>query len=884
MASGSSDARGTPGAARAFLHLAGLSAVAIAQPLLDLLGSSPEFFIAHRAGWPDLLLLLAAVLLGPPLILTAIAGAAASADRRAWRPALSVAVGALLALVALQFLKRLVPVDSVILLGGLIAGIGAGLAYARAPAFRQMVSLLGIAVVLVPAVFLARPAIGSLARAGGGDPEVPLSGGATAPSVVVLVFDQLPLVSLLDGAGEIDAELYPNMAALADEGIWYPNATSVANKTAWAVPAIVTGAYPDPERRLPSYHDYPHSLFTLLDRTHALRAYEPVTELCPRGACPAPRPPLGTRLVLQLQDSAVVLAHALTPPGWASRLPPVDTGWKGFATGTGPQAAGGVEGGPATEESGEGAEPDEASSADGRWNWTDRWVERRDSDRGRAAEEFIRSISAGDPRPTLYFMHVLLPHEPYLYLPTGQRFSLVGHTPGLQRGGIWRDVDYPVTVAYQRHLLQVGYADRLVGLLLERLRQTERYEDTVLIVTADHGTSFRPGARFKDPSPVNHSDILAVPLLLKLPGGPRGERDRRQAETVDILPTVAELAGARPSWPVDGVSLLEPGAEREHKRHFVGAAQGPLRLDPGRLAEQLEDSVRAKLEAMGPEGDPGDGVAFGPRSDLLGSPVDSGGLEITELEGAAGTTLDQELMLSHVELDSDFLPLHLTGYFQGNPTALPSRDVAVAVNGAIRATGVIYPFPVLGREGYWSVVLPIDSLQSGYNRVEIFLVIPRGSRTVLRRIYRNPDRELPDRPNLIRDGVSALNGIQVWLSGFHPQSRVDGLPIRWTRGDATVRVSMPAGFQWRGLEIGLRFVPSGTDLEVLVDGCTVFAGEIVEPWIRQFPLGECAPEGREAEIQIRSEPFEDGPVTRGVALSSLVPLERAPSRPADGPG
>ena len=57
-------------AARAWLHVAALSAVAVAQPLLDLLGSSPEFFVAHHAGRIDILLLTAGLVLVLPAMLT----------------------------------------------------------------------------------------------------------------------------------------------------------------------------------------------------------------------------------------------------------------------------------------------------------------------------------------------------------------------------------------------------------------------------------------------------------------------------------------------------------------------------------------------------------------------------------------------------------------------------------------------------------------------------------------------------------------------------------------------------------------------------------------------------------------------------------------------
>ena len=47
-------------------------------------------------------------------------------------------------------------------------------------------------------------------------------------------------------------------------------------------------------------------------------------------------------------------------------------------------------------------------------------------DRRRFADAFIRRIDASDQQPTLYFLHALLPHQPWVLLPAGQRNSSSG--------------------------------------------------------------------------------------------------------------------------------------------------------------------------------------------------------------------------------------------------------------------------------------------------------------------------------------------------------------------------------------------------------------------------------------------------------------------------
>src|SRR4030095_13255148 len=92
---------------------------------------------------------------------------------------------------------------------------------------------------------------------------------------------------------------------------------------------------------------------------------------------------------------------------------------------------------------------------------------------------------------------------------------------------------------YQRHLAQVGYVDHLLGDLMKRLRQFGMYDNALVIVTSDHGASYREGRLRRQPQEGrNISDILPVPLFVKLPGQKSGEVVDRFVETVDILPTI----------------------------------------------------------------------------------------------------------------------------------------------------------------------------------------------------------------------------------------------------------------------------------------------------------------------------------------------------------
>ena len=79
----------------------------------------------------------------------------------------------------------------------------------------------------------------------------------------MLVFDEWPLASIVRSDGTIDADLYPNVAALAGDSTWYRDTTTVANLTNFAVPALLTGNLPE-EGDTADTATHPENLFTLL--------------------------------------------------------------------------------------------------------------------------------------------------------------------------------------------------------------------------------------------------------------------------------------------------------------------------------------------------------------------------------------------------------------------------------------------------------------------------------------------------------------------------------------------------------------------------------------------------------------------------------------------
>ena len=237
-------------------------------------------------------------------------------------------------------------------------------------------------------------------------------------------------------------------------------------------------------------------------------------------------------------------------------------------------------------------------------------------------EDWVRSIRPSST-PALNFKHVLLPHVPWQYLPDGHGYARSAtRLPGLVRAEA-ADDPFLVRQQYQRHLLQVGFTDRLLGRLIARLRETGLWDRALVVVTADHGVSFRVGQEDRRAvTPENVEDIAPVPLFVKAPGQRTGRVSTSPVETIDILPTIADELGIDLPWRVDGRSAEGPApAGRPARRHAHARRGSRCASTPpsSSAASALRWRARCGSSARAASG-PGL-YAVGPHQELLGRPV-----------------------------------------------------------------------------------------------------------------------------------------------------------------------------------------------------------------------------------------------------------------------
>jgi hypothetical protein len=300
------------------------------------------------------------------------------------------------------------------------------------------------------------------------------------------------------------------------------------------------------------------------------------------------------------------------------------------------------------------------------------------------------------------------------YLPSGRAYY-PPHDFGLV-DNFWTAEPWWVIQGYQRHLLQLALADRLLGELLDRLEAEGLYDAALVIVAADHGASFWPGQSRRNPSDMEHpEDVLAVPLLVKTPGQREGRRSLRDVTTLDILPTIADALGIAIPWQIDGCSALDEACPARAHRVMSDRDDAVLTF-PNDLPLRRA-SLERKLEIFGAGSSNARLFRVGPYRDLVGQRVAT--LAVAGPAPERAHLMRRPFVLAQ-ERPEQFALARITGTLQVHGENAP--HVAVAVDGTIRA--VVPALPSAGGGLFFSAL--VDEATAPRSRASLALYTVRG--------------------------------------------------------------------------------------------------------------------------------------------------------------
>jgi arylsulfatase A-like enzyme len=125
----------------------------------------------------------------------------------------------------------------------------------------------------------------------------------------------------------------------------------------------------------------------------------------------------------------------------------------------------------------------------------------------------------------------------------------------------------PIVEWINKYDSNMRYADWVVSEVERLLKESGELDNTVLVVTADHGESFGEHGYLGHGDPI-HDEVAHIPLIIRFPSGAKTGRITALTQTVDLLPTFCDLFGVPyPPESVQGRSLLPLIEGKQDKVH-----------------------------------------------------------------------------------------------------------------------------------------------------------------------------------------------------------------------------------------------------------------------------------------------------------------------------
>ena len=183
-------------------------------------------------------------------------------------------------------------------------------------------------------------------------------------------------------------------------------------------------------------------------------------------------------------------------------------------------------------------------------------------------------LDTNKSKPFFLFMHCFDIHDPYKppppYNTIFHNFTYTGNlNPSGKTFKAASKKNFKVTDEDIRHFIAlydggIRYTDEKLGEFLSYLRDSGLEDQSLIIITSDHGEAFKEHGVFSHKR-LYYRPNLHVPLIMRIPNLPKkGIRVNELVRSIDLLPTILDVAGLPAHPKAQGRSLL-PLIKRKHK-------------------------------------------------------------------------------------------------------------------------------------------------------------------------------------------------------------------------------------------------------------------------------------------------------------------------------
>lgn len=172
----------------------------------------------------------------------------------------------------------------------------------------------------------------------------------------------------------------------------------------------------------------------------------------------------------------------------------------------------------------------------------------------------------GANKPFFLFGYFWDPHSHYIPPPPYDTMFVPPDAEPIP----WKQIQYSPAFQLGKHISkaqllyqiaqydgEIRCTDEVVGRILRLLHDLDLWDNTAVIITADHGEEFYDHGHNSHKNTL-YVESIHVPLVVKLPHQTEAVVDDRTVNLIDLFPTVLELAGISIDSPQTGQSLLQP--------------------------------------------------------------------------------------------------------------------------------------------------------------------------------------------------------------------------------------------------------------------------------------------------------------------------------------
>lgn len=191
----------------------------------------------------------------------------------------------------------------------------------------------------------------------------------------------------------------------------------------------------------------------------------------------------------------------------------------------------------------------------------------------RLTEQALNIITRNNKQPFFLWIHYYQPHHPYV---TNNKYRGTFIKDGVALDQIsmdkyqnisYQDSEQPKIDALRlRYDETIRYIDDIFGYFMQKLKQTDNYNNTIIMLSADHGESFKNNFVGHNYDCLN-SSVIRVPLIIATPSQVH-KTEMSSGSHIDLFPTLLDMLKlSQPDWAM-GQSLLQRKEELPSRAVF----------------------------------------------------------------------------------------------------------------------------------------------------------------------------------------------------------------------------------------------------------------------------------------------------------------------------